>query len=124
MEQYPAGSDYAARNYLRSIGTTFEKHYACANVSTSSRSVIYTGHHITETFMLDNTNSAFVNNMSRHIPTIIDLSYDVPTVGKMLRMAGYYTAFKGKWHISKDTESLEKYGFADVAEVRQRASRN
>ena len=84
MEQYPAGSDYAARNYLRSIGTTFEKHYACANVSTSSRSVIYTGRHITETFMLDNTNYAFVNNMSRHIPTIIDLSYDVPTVGKML----------------------------------------
>lgn len=116
MEQYPAGSDYAARNYLRSIGTTFEKHYACANVSTSSRSVIYTGRHITETFMLDNTNYAFVNNMSRHIPTIIDLSYDVPTVGKMLRMAGYYTAFKGKWHISKDTESLEKYGFADWTE--------
>ena len=56
MEQYPAGSDYAARERLRQIGTTFEKHYACANVSTSSRSVIYTGRHITETCMLDNTN--------------------------------------------------------------------
>ena len=36
MEQYPAGSDYAARERLRQIGTTFEKHYACANVSTRS----------------------------------------------------------------------------------------
>lgn len=106
MEQYPAGSDYAARNYLRSIGTTFEKHYACANVSTSSRSVIYTGRHITETCMLDNTNYAFVNDMSR----------DLPTVGDMLRQAGYYTAFKGKWHISEDTESLEEYGFSDWTE--------
>ena len=106
MEQYPAGSDYAARERLRKLGTTFEKHYACANVSTSSRSVIYTGRHITETCMLDNTNYAFVNDMSR----------DLPTVGDMLRDAGYYTAFKGKWHISEDTESLEEYGFSDWTE--------
>ena len=106
MPQYPAGSDYAARERLRQIGTTFEKHYACANVSTSSRSVIYTGRHITETCMLDNTNYAFVNDMSR----------DLPTVGDMLRQAGYYTAFKGKWHISEDTESLEEYGFSDWTE--------
>ena len=106
MEHYPAGSDYAARERLRKLGTTFEKHYACANVSTSSRSVIYTGRHITETCMLDNTNYAFVNDMSR----------DLPTVGDMLRDAGYYTAFKGKWHISEDTESLEEYGFSDWTE--------
>ena len=41
MESYPKGSDYEARERLRKIGTTFEKHYACSNVSTSSRSVIY-----------------------------------------------------------------------------------
>ena len=106
MPQYPAGSNYAARERLRQIGTSFEKHYACANVSTSSRSVIYTGRHITETCMLDNTNYAFVNDMPR----------DLPTVGDMLRQAGYYTAFKGKWHVSKDTESLEEYGFSDWTE--------
>ena len=96
MQEYPQGSDYAARNRLKELGTTFEKHYSCANVSTSSRSVIYTGRHITETCMLDNTNYQFVNDMPR----------DLPTVGDMLRQAGYYAAFKGKWHISKDTESL------------------
>lgn len=106
MQEYPVGSDYAARERLRQIGTTFEKHYACSNVSTSSRSVIYTGRHITETCMLDNTNYAFVNDMPR----------DLPTVGDMLREAGYYTAFKGKWHISEDTVSLEEYGFSDWTE--------
>ena len=35
MEDYPQGSDYAARERLRQIGTSFEKHYACSNVSTS-----------------------------------------------------------------------------------------
>ena len=106
MEQYPAGSDYAARERLRQIGTSFEKHYACANVSTSSRSVIYTGRHIIETCMLDNTNYAFQPNMST----------DLTTVGDMLRKAGYYTAFKGKWHMSEGDTSLEEYGFSDWTE--------
>ena len=106
MEQYPAGSNYAARERLRQIGTTFEKHYACANVSTSSRSVIYTGRHIVETCMLDNTNYAFQPNMST----------ELTTVGDMLRQAGYYTAFKGKWHMSEGDTSLEEYGFSDWTE--------
>ena len=106
MEQYPAGSDYAARERLRQLGTSFEKHYACANVSTSSRSVIYTGRHITETCMLDNTNYAFQPNMRT----------DLTTVGDMLRQAGYYTAFKGKWHMSEGDTSLEEYGFSDWTE--------
>jgi arylsulfatase A-like enzyme len=34
----------------------------------------------------------------------------------MLRQQGYYTAFKGKWHLSEveqSEDSLECYGFAD-----------
>ncbi len=41
----------------------------------------------------------------------------------MLRKAGYYTAYKGKWHLSREfdtrsveqfmTPHMEKYGFAD-----------
>lgn len=116
MEEYPAGSDYAARNYLRSIGTTFEKHYACANVSTSSRSVIYTGRHITETCMLDNTNYQYVGDMPHELPLFRDMKRDLQTVGDMMRKAGYYPAFKGKWHISKDTETLADYGFLDWTE--------
>ena len=69
MVEYPAGSNYTARERLRQIGTTFEKHYACANVSTSSRSVIYTGRHITETCMLDDTNYTLVTDIDRKLHT-------------------------------------------------------
>lgn len=106
MRTYPQGSNYQARERLRKIGTSFEKHYACSNVSTSSRSVIYTGRHVTETLMLDNTNITCQPNMSK----------DLKTVGDMMREAGYYTAYKGKWHISEGDTSLEEYGFADWTE--------
>ena len=106
MESYPKGSDYEARERLRKIGTTFEKHYACSNVSTSSRSVIYTGRHVTETRMMDNTNLACQPNMSK----------DIKTVGDMMREAGLYSAYKGKWHISEGDTSLEEYGFSDWTE--------
>ena len=120
MDQYPAGSDYAARERLRQIGTTFEKHYACANVSTSSRSVIYTGRHITETCMLDNTNYQFVGDMPHELPAFANMNVNFPrnlkTIGHMMAEAGYYPAYKGKWHITKDTESLTEYGFNDWTE--------
>lgn len=106
MRTYPVGADFQARERLRRIGTTFEKHYACSNVSTSSRSVIYTGKHITQTHMMDNTNFT-------HQP---DMSTDIKTVGDMMREAGYYTAYKGKWHISENNDSLEEYGFSDWGE--------
>lgn len=106
METYPEGSDYAARERLKQIGTTFEKHYACSNVSTSSRSVIYTGRHVTETHMMDNTNLSCQPNMDENLKT----------VGDMMRQAGYYAAYKGKWHISEGDMSLEKYGFSDWGE--------
>jgi arylsulfatase len=44
-------------------------------------------------------------------------------IGHLLRKAGYYTAYKGKWHLNRKfdvedpdrlfTEEMEKYGFAD-----------
>ena len=45
----------------------------------------------------------------------------LPTVGHMLREAGYYTAYKGKWHLSEfgtegTEDALEPYGFADFQE--------
>lgn len=85
MRTYPQGSNYQARERLRKIGTSFEKHYACSNVSTSSRSVIYTGRHVTETLMLDNTNITCQPNMSK----------DLKTVGDMMREAGYLLHIKG-----------------------------
>jgi len=113
FEKYPEGSNYQARQLLAELGTTFEKHYACATMSTSSRSVIYTGTHIPDTGMIDNTDWDWQGAMSE----------DITTVGDMMRSAGYVTAYKGKWHMddtsllgdgdSDPMTSLEGYGFSD-----------
>lgn len=112
FSEFPEGTNYKARKLLAELGTTFEKHYACSNMSTSSRSVIYTGTHITDTGMLDNTDFKWQGAMDESLIT----------VGDRMREAGYYTAFKGKWHmgdasiISEDAAQLtdlEEYGFAD-----------
>ncbi|MFA0889146.1 MAG: sulfatase-like hydrolase/transferase [Synergistales bacterium] len=113
FEEYPEGSAYEARKLLADLGTTFEKHYACATMSTSSRSVIYTGTHIPDTKMIDNTDFDWQGALSE----------ELTTVGDRMRSAGYYTAYKGKLHMGNagilgdDDEEpltdLEGYGFAD-----------
>lgn len=112
FDQYPEGTSYKARQLLAELGTTFEKHYTCANMSTSSRSVIYTGQHVTQTNMLDNADVEWQQA----------LSPDLTTVGDRLRQAGYYTAFLGKWHMGgggllglhdDPITNLEGYGFSD-----------
>ena len=69
-------------------------------VCTPSRSVLYTGRHIQQTGMFDNTNFPWIQSMSN----------DIPTVGDLLRDAGYYTAYKGKWHLHKEFETVNKLG--------------
>lgn len=89
FNEFPNDSEYKARQLLQEMGTTFEKHYTCSNVSTSSRSVIYTGTHITDTKMLDNTD----------LPWQSSLSEDLTTIGDRMNTAGYYSAYKGIWAI-------------------------
>ena len=52
---------------------------------------MWTGVHAKNTGLWDNTNFAWIE----------ELSSEVPTVGHLLREQGYYTAFKGKWHCSE-----------------------
>lgn len=115
--ELPVGYELPAHERLRKSGTSFVNHRIASCVCTSSRSVIYTGQHIQKTKMFDNTN----------FPWIDSLDPDMPTVGDMLREAGYYTAYKGKWHMSKEfeevnslgsptkifTAEMEAYGFSD-----------
>jgi arylsulfatase len=56
--------------------------------------------HIQQTGMFDNTNFPWIKSMSP----------DIRTVGHMLRDAGYYTAYKGKWHLNKEFETVNKLG--------------
>lgn len=115
--EVPAGYALPAHERLARRGVTFTNHTISSCVCTPSRSVIYTGRHIQQTRMFDNTN----------FPWITSLSPDMRTVGDMLRDAGYYTAYKGKWHLTKDFETvntlgtptkiftaeMEEYGFSD-----------
>jgi arylsulfatase A-like enzyme len=115
--ELPAGYRLPAHERLMKQGTTFVNHRIGSCVCTPSRSVLYTGQHIQHTRMFDNTN----------FPWITSLSTEVRTVGDMLRDAGYYTAYKGKWHLTKEfetvnklsaptrifTQEMEAYGFSD-----------
>src|SRR5215831_10329182 len=106
-----------AHERLAKKGIVFENHHINSCVCTPSRSVLYTGRHIQQTKMFDNTNFPWISSMST----------DLHTVGDMLREAGYYTAYKGKWHLTKEfetvnelgsptkifTKEMEAYGFSD-----------
>src|SRR5262245_28948129 len=115
--ELPAEYRLPAHERLAKKGIVFENHHINSCVCTPSRSVLYTGRHIQQTKMFDNTN----------FPWITSMSTDLPTIGDMLREAGYYTAYKGKWHLTKEfetvnelgtttkifTKEMEAYGFSD-----------
>jgi len=98
--ELPVGFSLPAHERLMKQGTTFLNHRINSCVCTPSRSVLYTGRHIQHTRMFDNTNFPWISSMST----------DIRTVGDMLREAGYYTAYKGKWHLTKEFETVNKLG--------------
>lgn len=115
--EMPSGYRLPAHERLVKDGVVFENHHINSCVCTPSRSVLYTGRHIQQTRMFDNTNFPWIQSMSTEIKTI----------GHLLREAGYYTAYKGKWHLTKEfettntleapqkifTKEMEAYGFSD-----------
>lgn len=114
FSSYPQGFDLPGHNWLTQNGTKFTSHTISSCMCTSSRSVMMTGLQTIDNGMFENTD----------LPWIKDLSTQIPTLGHMLRKAGYYTAYKGKWHLSRKFENpqhsnvnlnveMEKYGFAD-----------
>jgi arylsulfatase len=87
----------------------FDSYQVNTALCTPSRSVMLTGVHAVQNGMWDNTNMAWIDDLDPQ---------KIRTVGHMLRDAGYYTAFKGKWHLSTITgehtrDALEPYGFSD-----------
>lgn len=112
--EWPSGMSLPGRERLQSQGVTFHQHYCPAVMCTSSRSVILTGLQTADNKMFENVDLPYMKALD---PAV------VPTVGHMLRKAGYYTAYKGKWHINKEfeterpdrlfTQEMEAYGFSD-----------
>jgi arylsulfatase A-like enzyme len=75
---------------LRRTGTYFENHQICADMCSASRATIYTGLHMPHNGIFDNAG----------VPYMKSLDAKLPTIGKILRKMGYYTAYKGKWHLN------------------------
>lgn len=111
--KWPANFSLPGHERLQKTGVTFHNHYGPAVMCTSSRSVLLTG--------LTTPNNGMYENCD--VPWMKALSTDIPTIGHMLRKAGYYTAYKGKWHLNRKfdvqesdqlfTKEMEEYGFAD-----------
>ncbi len=99
---------------LARTGTELRQHYIGATMCTSSRSIMMTGLQTADNGMSENLD----------VPWVKDLSTDIPTIGHMLRKAGYYTSYKGKWHLTRAfdqefppehlfTREMEVYGYSD-----------
>jgi len=111
--RWPAGLSLPAHERLARQGVTFHAHYCPAVMCTSSRAVLMTGLQTPDNRMFENTNA----------PWVKPLAPDIRTIGHMLRAAGYYTAYKGKWHLSGAFDvaepdrlfnrEMEEFGFAD-----------
>ena len=122
MPELMGKGHWHGRDRLARLGTTFENYQVCSMVCTPSRSVIYTGQHIQHTQMFDNTN----------FPWIEDLPFDIPTIGHMMRDAGYYSTYQGKWHLHSrlhehfapdellrlvGNDLMNEYGFSDFTGI-------
>ncbi|MFN3651261.1 MAG: sulfatase-like hydrolase/transferase [Armatimonadota bacterium] len=104
--QVPEAVRFPAMERLEAQGVTFDRQYCTVPICTPSRAAMWTGVHARHTGLWDNTNYTWID----------ELSHEFPTIGQMLREQGYYTAFKGKWHLSsvaRREDALEEYGFAD-----------
>lgn len=111
------------RERLMREGVTFTHHENNSNVCTSSRSVVYAGFHMQQTRMFDNLGLPWTEGLS--------LDAGLGTLGSLLTEAGYYSAYKGKWHLSDKLDQvvnpkdlglqptvelhkiMESYGFKD-----------
>lgn len=122
VASYPAGllERLPAHRELLARGMLVENYHVHTTPCTPSRSNIFQGRHTQQTGL-------FLNSDNAPYPVAAET---MPTLGHMMQAAGYYTSYKGKWHLSRinhergwnrapggvypTTErSMEKYGFHD-----------
>jgi len=117
----PTGLGLSAHEWLIERGTGFNNFNIHTTPCSPSRATLYTGLHTQITRMTSNLGA----------PPFPSLATSIPTLGTLLREQGYYTAYKGKWHLSdipSDTKvrygefrsarnALEPYGFSDYSDI-------
>lgn len=92
------------RSRLLAEGMELRSHYTHTSPCSPSRATLLTGQYVPEHGV---TANVFVE------PGHPDLHTGTPTVGHLLREAGYRTSYLGKWHLSYGNPDMEAYGFSD-----------
>ena len=118
-QDLPSGLGLAAHEKLLENGVGFTNFNVHTTPCSPSRSTIYTGLHTQLTGMTSNIGAPPFPKLAK-----------VPTIGHMFREQGYYTAYKGKWHLSdvptdisvrygpfhSARHALEPFGFSDYSD--------
>lgn len=100
----PDGFELPNRQRLIDGGLEFTNYYTHTSPCSPSRATLFTGQYMAEHGVTENSTG----------PNNTNLSYDAVTLGKLLREQGYYTGFKGKWHLENVAEpNMEAYGYSD-----------
>ena len=100
----PEGFELPARQRLIDEGLEFTNYYTHTSPCSPSRATLFTGDYMAGHGVTENSIG----------PDNTQLSKDAATLGWLLRDRGYYTAYKGKWHLeSTATPDMEAYGFSD-----------
>jgi len=111
QDRYPMHTPRLNRpslDWLRSRGMEFHNTFASFPLCSPSRSTILTGKYPHQVGIFTNVD-AFQKNPS--------LSPRIPNLGRVFSEAGYYTAYFGKWHLTRRAHSsseIKKYDFNEM----------
>jgi len=100
----PDGFELPSRQRLIDGGLEFTNYYTHTSPCSPSRATLFTGQYMAEHGVTENSTG----------PANPELSYTAVTLGHLMREQGYYTAYKGKWHLEATPHpNMEAYGFSD-----------
>jgi arylsulfatase len=92
------------RERLMAEGLEFTNYYTHSSPCSPSRASMLTGRYLPQHGVVDNV----------IMPEHVELDPSIPTVGSVLRDAGYRSSYIGKWHLSQAVSpDMTAYGFAD-----------
>lgn len=92
------------RERLLEEGLEFTRYYTHSSPCSPSRASLFTGRYLPGHGVVDNV----------IMPEHTELDPATPTLGSILRSAGYRSSYIGKWHLSQgEHPDMEAYGFSD-----------
>jgi arylsulfatase len=100
----PSSVELPWRERLIAEGVEFTRYFTHSSPCSPSRASLFTGRYLPGHGVVDNV----------IMPEHTELDPDTPTLGSVLRAAGYRTSYLGKWHLSQSEHpNMESYGFSD-----------